>query len=109
MDGKRILYTGDINSTQTQLLSPIDPTEFPEIDAVITECTYGTIDHQNRIEIEDDLHKSIQDVIDNKGMVIIPAFGVGRSQEILMVLFRENEVPYPVILNGMARKVCFSL
>ena len=69
MDGKRILYTGDINSTQTRLLSPIDPTEFPEIDAVITECTYGTIDHQNRIEIEDDLHKSIQDVIDNKGMV----------------------------------------
>jgi putative mRNA 3-end processing factor len=85
----------------------VDPTEFPEIDAVITECTYGTIDHQPRIEIEDEFHKEIQDVIDNKGLAVIPAFGVGRSQEILMVIYREGDAPYPVILDGMARKVAF--
>lgn len=107
MDGKRLLYTGDINTTPTRLLNPFDPTEIPELDAIVTESTYGTIDHADRIKIEDEFLTDVKSVVDKKGIVVIPAFGVGRSQEMLMVLYRNSEAPYPVIVDGMARKVAY--
>ena len=74
------------------------------IDLLITECTYGTTIHEPRQEVERDFMNSVKEVLDNNGTVLVPAFGVSRSQEILMVLYDYN-VDYPVIVDGMARKI----
>lgn len=105
IDGKRLIYTGDINSNQTRLMTPLDVSEYPEIDAIITECTYGTSDHPNRMKLENEFINDINEIITKKGVVTIPAFGVARSQEILSIIFRDGNVAFPVTLDGMARKI----
>ena len=104
MDGKSILYTSDFNLTQTQLLKPCD-TDLPPIDCLIMESTYGTTIREERKVVEDKIIAAIRKIIVNSGKVLIPAFGVSRSQELLMVLFRDGIPPYPVYLDGLARKV----
>jgi putative mRNA 3-end processing factor len=105
MDGKRILYTGDFNTIQTQLLNPANPQDIPELDAIVMESTYGTTNHLPRKQIEDEFLETVKKIIDQKGIVLIPAFGVGRSQEIMMVLSRDGTPAFPIIIDGMARKV----
>ncbi len=104
MDGKSILYTSDFNMTQTQLLNPCD-TDLPPIDCLIMESTYGTTIHEPRKQVEDRIIAATRKIIVNSGKVLIPAFGVSRSQELLMTLFRDGIPPYPVYLDGLARKV----
>ena len=56
-------------------------------------------------EIEEQAIKQIGEVLDGKGIVLIPAFGVSRSQELLMVLNREQFKKKTITLDGMARKI----
>ena len=106
MDGKKILYTGDINTTETQLLKAVNPSEIPTIDTVIIESTYGTTDHNPRKETEDALIEKIKEVLKNGGIVLNAAFGVARSQEISLILTRNNKKnPFPIVLDGMARRI----
>ncbi|UYP46464.1 Ribonuclease J [Candidatus Lokiarchaeum ossiferum] len=105
MDGKKILYTGDINTIKTQLLNPANPEEIPPLDAIITETTYGTTDHSSRAEIEDKFMEEIHRVMEIKGIALVPAFGVSRSQEMLMVLNRDGSSSFHVTVDGMARKI----
>ena len=105
IDGKRILYTGDINLTRTRLLEGLKTEEIPPVDAVICETTYGDVDHPDRGELEDQLNEKVREVYANKGITLIPAFGVSRSQEIMMVLLKNGAPPFPITLDGMARKV----
>lgn len=104
MDGKFILYTGDLNSAQSQLMESCD-TDIPPIDVLIIESTYGTTIHEERSAIEERLIASVNKVITKSGKVLIPAFGVSRSQELLMVLYKNGIPPYPIYLDGLARKV----
>lgn len=104
IDGKTILYTSDFNSVQTQLMDPAIP-PLNKIDALITESTYGTSDHDPRIEVEKNFIESINRILDSgDSQVLVPAFGVSRSQEILMVLNKYN-IKYPIFCDGMARKI----
>jgi len=105
MDGKKILYTGDFNSTPTQLLDPANPADIPPLDVIVTEATYGTTDHLPRPEIEEKFLSRINQIIENGGSILVPAFGVSRSQEMLMVLTKNGKVPFPITLDGMARKI----
>ena len=105
MDGKKVLYTGDFNTATTQLLHPANPMDIPPLDAIISEATYGTTDHQPRNEIEDKFLERVNQITNNKGSILIPAFGVSRSQEMLMVLTKNGNIPYPITLDGMARKI----
>jgi len=108
LDGKRILYTGDVNHRETKLLNGMI-NEFPSVDYVIIESTYGGVDHPPRQEIEKDFIESIKKVIyEKKGTVLVPAFGVGRSQEIMCILHHYN-VKFPVFMDGMARTVSKAL
>jgi putative mRNA 3-end processing factor len=104
IDGKTILYTSDFNSVQTQLMDPAIP-PLNKIDALITESTYGTSDHDPRIEVEKSFIESVNRILDSgDSQVLVPAFGVSRSQEILMVLNKHN-IKYPIFCDGMARKI----
>lgn len=98
-----ILYTGDINTIDTQLLRAAKiPRNSP--DTVIMESTYALTSHDPRKEIEEQFIETAIEVMDNGGVVLVPAFAVARAQEILCVLAR-YKVPFPIYLDGMARDV----
>jgi putative mRNA 3-end processing factor len=100
---KRLVYTGDINSEETNLLRPAD-SKLGEADMVITESTYATSDHPERIKVEREFTEFAKEVVERGGILLVPAFSVGRAQEIAMTLYK-NGFRYPVAMDGMALKV----
>jgi putative mRNA 3-end processing factor len=104
VDDKRILYTGDVNTQETNLISPANPIELPEIDILITESTYSSKDHPLRSDLEKSFIDDTLNVIENGGNVLVPAFGVARSQEILMILEKYN-FKSDIFIDGLARKI----
>ena len=105
IEGKTLLYTGDINTEKTKLMvaSELEKLETP-IDIMITENTYGDRIHPDKQDSEDGLINSIEECIQNGGSALVPVFGVGRSQEILIILNKLNP-DIPIYLDGMARKL----
>ncbi|MEM1524510.1 MAG: MBL fold metallo-hydrolase [Nitrososphaerales archaeon] len=101
--GKRLLYTGDLNVHETQLLRGA-VTEFGELDFVITESTYALTDHPPRKDVEREFVNFAKEVVERGGTLLVPAFAVGRSQEIACVLKSAN-FPYRIAMDGMALKV----
>ena len=101
MDGKKILYTSDINQIPTRLNEHCK-SKFPPIDYLIIESTYALYEHPNRMETEKEFMEDVNKTIELGGIVLIPAFGVARSQELLLVLTR-NGFNHPITMDGMAR------
>ncbi len=77
-DGKKLMYTGDINLQDSQLLKGAD-TDFGELDAVITESTYSQVDHEPREKIETEFVSFANEVVERGGVLLVPAFSVGRG------------------------------
>lgn len=100
-EGKRLLYTGDFNTEDTMLLKGAKM-EHKDLDAVIIESTYADEDHPERKEIEKQFISEITDIVEGGGTALIPAFGVGRSQEIACVL-AAHHFKYRVTIDGMIR------
>ena len=83
----KICYTGDIGRQNHQIIK--NPEAFPQADYIITESTYGDRTHENLESSEDALLKIIKDTcVIKKGKVIIPAFSLGRTQELVHALDR---------------------
>jgi len=83
----RIGFTGDIGRPFRPILR--DPKPMPEVDYLICESTYGNRDHKGQPDELEDFLNIIQEVcVDNKGKLLIPAFSVGRTQEIVYMLDR---------------------
>jgi len=101
-EGKRILYTGDFNIVDTRLLEGAKM-EYGDLDAVIIESTYADEDHTERLELEKRFVSEVTDTVERGGTVLVPAFGVGRSQEIACVL-AAHHFEHPVAIDGMARE-----
>jgi putative mRNA 3-end processing factor len=101
-NGKRIFYTGDINTRGTKLLRPAD-LNFGDIDLMIIESTYSQTEQVPREQAEKELLEFCYDVIDRGGTLFIPAFSVERSQEIACVLKSYN-FRHKVVMDGMALK-----
>jgi len=102
-EGKRILFTGDFNITDTRLLEGAKM-NYGDLDVVIMESTYATEEHTERKQLEKNFVDECTDVVGKGGMALVPAFGVGRSQELACVL-AAHHFEYPVTLDGMAREV----
>ncbi|MES2276994.1 MAG: MBL fold metallo-hydrolase [Bacteroidota bacterium] len=86
-DGKdtHITFSGDVGRYGDMILK--SPQNFRQSDYILMESTYGDSLHKDIGPIEDALLEIIQDTcITRKGKVIIPAFSVGRTQEILFAL-----------------------
>jgi metallo-beta-lactamase family protein len=86
-DGKmtQITFSGDVGRYGDMILK--SPQPFPQADHIILESTYGDSLHKDLEPIEKMLHEIIhQTCIIRKGKVIIPAFSVGRTQEVLYAL-----------------------
>jgi putative mRNA 3-end processing factor len=101
-EGKRILYTGDFNLEDSKLLSGAKM-DYGDLDAVVTESTYANEDHTNRPELEKRFVDSATEIVEKGGTVLVPAFGVGRAQEMACVL-AGHHFEYPIVLDGMARE-----
>jgi putative mRNA 3-end processing factor len=99
-DGKRILYTGDFNLVPTHLVPGADR-EYENLDGLVIESTYAVQDHPDRVESERNFVLACKEVVEGGGTVLVPAFGVGRSQEILCMLADHN-FTQPVFVDGMA-------
>lgn len=97
----KITFSGDVGRYGDLLLK--NPQKFPQADYIIMESTYGDSLHRDLKPIENALHDIIQHTcMVRHGKVIIPAFSVGRTQEILYALNalelqgRLPDVPYYV-------------
>ncbi len=101
-DGKRFLYTGDFNTEQSQLL-PGASMDYGDLDAVVIESTYADSDHTERKELERQFVEACTAVVEVGGTVLVPAFGVGRSQEMATIL-TAHHFEHPIVLDGMARE-----
>ncbi|MEM2235312.1 MAG: MBL fold metallo-hydrolase [Desulfurococcaceae archaeon] len=101
--GERILFTGDLNTVNTYTISAAEP--WPgEVEAIIIESTYGGVEHPERHIVEKSLVEAVEATIDGGGVVLIPAFSVGRSQEVLTMI--ASEMPYvDIYLDGMSREI----
>lgn len=99
-DGKRVLYTGDYNLIPTHLVPGADR-EYKNLDAIVIESTYALGDHPDRAESERNFVLACKEVVEGGGTVLVPAFGVGRSQEIICMLADHN-FNHPVFVDGMA-------
>jgi putative mRNA 3-end processing factor len=98
--GKRILYTGDFNLVPTHLVPGADHA-YSDLDAIIIESTYAAEDHPDRVESERNFVLACKETVEKGGTVLVPAFGVGRSQEIICMLADHN-FTYPIFVDGMA-------
>ncbi|MEM1942750.1 MAG: MBL fold metallo-hydrolase [Candidatus Caldarchaeum sp.] len=99
---KTLVYTGDFTTVRTRLLEGADTT-LGTVDAVVIESTYAHEDHRPRPELEKEFVKSCKEVVEDGGVVLVPAFSVGRAQEIICILTAHN-FKHPVWLDGMAKK-----
>lgn len=92
---KRIAYTGDIGRPVDRILA--NPQAFPQADILITESTYGDRLHVEKGVAEEELLNVVNETCVTKGgKLIIPAFSVGRTQEIVYALnnfFHQGRLP----------------
>jgi len=101
-----IVYTGDYKYARTMLLEAA-ATEFPRVETVITESTYGGPEDimPSRVEAEERLTAVINETLERKGKVLIPVPAVGRAQEIMLVIDgymrRGLMKEAPVFIEGM--------
>ncbi|MEM3045840.1 MAG: MBL fold metallo-hydrolase [Candidatus Bathyarchaeia archaeon] len=100
-DGRsRLAYASDLNDVDTMLLRGADR-DYGELDAMVIEATYATEEHPERKSLEAEFIRKLDEVVEAGGTVLVPAFSVGRSQEILCVL-ANNHFEHPVNVDGMA-------
>ena len=96
---KNILFTGDINTINTNLVWGTHPIK---CDTLIIESTYSGREHPERNQLEKEFLDSIDDIVNRGGVAIIPSFAVGRTQEILILL---KDTGYNIWLDGMGKTV----
>lgn len=83
---KKVVFSGDIGNFDKPLIR--DPQYIHDADYVIMESTYGNRMHENTIDHISDLVRIIQETLDRGGNVVLPAFAVGRTQELLYLIRR---------------------
>src|SRR5260221_8777171 len=80
---KKIVFSGDVGRYDDPIL--YDPKLIPQADVLLVESTYG--DRLNPVnKVSDDLTKIIREAVDQNGVIVIPAFAVGRTQTLIYYL-----------------------
>jgi metallo-beta-lactamase family protein len=98
-----ITFSGDVGRYRDVILK--SPQDFPQADVIIMESTYGNTLHDNNLTTPDMLLRWIEKAcLQRKGKLIMPAFSVGRTQELLFALNQlelENRLPdLPYIVDS---------
>lgn len=102
---RRIVFSGDLGNVNKPILR--DPQTVKEADYVVVESTYGNRSHGAAPNYVQELAAIIRRTFDRGGNVVIPAFAVGRTQELLYFIRQikeENLVPnhpdFPVVVDS---------
>ncbi|MEP7064541.1 MAG: MBL fold metallo-hydrolase [Gemmatimonadota bacterium] len=99
----RLIFSGDIGRTGLSIIrDPAPPTDAAEI--VIMESTYGNRDHESVASAREHLARVVRETAARGGRILIPAFAVGRTQELvydLQVLIRDKAIPpIPIVIDS---------
>lgn len=82
---KHLTFTGDIGRPEDNILRK--PDTFPQADIIICESTYGDRLHQKEVDMQEHLLRVVEETcVKRRGKVIIPAFAVDRTQELIYAL-----------------------
>lgn len=103
---RRIVFTGDHGRKNLPILR--DPEPIPECDVLITESTYGNREHPPRTDMADELERIVKDELNDGGRIVVPAFAVGRTQNLVMFLgqlMRDGRLPeVPIYVDSPMSK-----
>jgi len=98
----KVVFSGDIGTKNQAIIK--DPEVLEDADIVLIESTYGNRLHKNREDTYNEFKKIILETYQRKGNIIIPAFAIERTQEIiyeLNKLFKNKEIPpIPVYIDS---------
>ncbi|HLD86716.1 MAG TPA: MBL fold metallo-hydrolase RNA specificity domain-containing protein, partial [Candidatus Nanoarchaeia archaeon] len=101
-----LLYSADQKYAKTLLLEPA-VTQFPRLETLMLESTYGGKDNLSkpREETDEELMAIIKETVARGGKILIPTLGVGRAQEIMLaieLMVRSGQMePIPVFIDGL--------
>ncbi|KOX93553.1 MBL fold metallo-hydrolase [Haloarcula rubripromontorii] len=96
----RLLYTGDFHTDDQRLVS--GTTARPDADTVICESTYSDVAHDPRETVEGRFVESVETTLWEGGTVVVPAFAIGRTQEMLLICEAHD---IPCYVDGMGKQV----
>ena len=100
-DGEtRLLYSGDFHTDDQRLVA--GTRERPDADVVVTESTYADVEHEDRDVLEERFAESVKTTVWEGGTVIVPAFAIGRTQEMMLVCAAHD---IPCYVDGMGQRV----
>jgi metallo-beta-lactamase family protein len=99
---KRFLFSGDVGRGNNEVLR--DPVPVADVDFLLMECTYGGREHDMAPGIDDRFADVIRQAVRRGGKILIPAFAVERTQQLLYFLndlLLKNEIPrIPVYVDS---------
>ncbi len=78
---RTLVFSGDLGQYDSPILN--DPDQIDDADLVLMECTYGGRLHRDRAETIREIGEIVSSAAHGKGNVLIPAFAIGRTQEVL--------------------------
>ncbi|MCE5318831.1 MAG: MBL fold metallo-hydrolase [Parachlamydia sp.] len=97
-----IVFSGDLGPIVQPIVRQFEP--LPYADFVFMESTYGDRDHRPYTETIQQFEQIIKTAVEQKGKMLIPAFAIGRTQQILYhlaILFHEKKIaPFPVYVDS---------
>lgn len=86
---RKLVFSGDLGQYDTPILK--DPECIDQADYVLMESTYGNRRHRDRAATIQEIGEILSEVRTGNGNVLIPAFAIGRSQEVLYLLGKHYE------------------
>lgn len=99
---KVIVFSGDLGPHDQPIVRPFEA--IPHADLVFLESTYGNRNHRPYIETINEFEKIIQKAVEENGKILIPAFAIGRTQQILyhlaILFFQKKVSPFPVFVDS---------
>jgi len=100
-EGKRIIFSGDIGNDDVPILPDTDP--ISHADVVVCESTYGHRVHEDPATRSILLREAMQEALSNDGVLLIPAFSIERTQELLYemdLILRDLKTTEPIYLDS---------
>ncbi len=94
-----VVFTGDVQTLSTDLVVGAKPVK---CDTLVIESTYAGRQHPDRLKTEYEFLNFVESIVRIGGLAVVPAFAVGRTQEVLMTLARKR---FDTFLGGMGKSV----
>jgi metallo-beta-lactamase family protein len=101
LGGRKLIFSGDVGRLEDPILYP--PEKLPAADYLVVESTYGNRLHKKNNPF-DDVERIVNETVKKNGVVVVPAFAVGRAQTLMYYLIElrnQNRIPdVPIYLNS---------